>query len=49
MLRNAVALFRGTVLTFATAPGGLTIQEAARPAGCLTALRSLSERSATWF
>jgi prepilin peptidase CpaA len=26
MLRNAVALFRGTVLTFATAPGGLTIQ-----------------------
>ena len=26
LLRNAVALFRGTVLTFATAPGGLTIQ-----------------------
>jgi prepilin peptidase CpaA len=26
MLRNVVALFRGTVLTFATAPGGLTIQ-----------------------
>jgi prepilin peptidase CpaA len=26
MLRNAVALFRGTVLTFATTPGGLTIQ-----------------------
>jgi prepilin peptidase CpaA len=26
MLRNVAALFRGTVLTFATAPGGLTIQ-----------------------
>jgi prepilin peptidase CpaA len=26
MLRTVVALFRGTVLTFATAPGGLTIQ-----------------------
>jgi prepilin peptidase CpaA len=32
MLRNAVALFRGTVLTFATAPGGLTI-EGGRSAG----------------
>jgi prepilin peptidase CpaA len=32
MLRNTVALFRGTVLTFATAPGGLTI-EGGRSAG----------------
>jgi prepilin peptidase CpaA len=34
MLRNVVALFRGTVLTFATAPGGLAIQGGG-PAGSM--------------